>query len=229
MSTTIPSYSFLESRDKCGNTPLLWSVLQNREDLLIKLITQGANVNQQNYRGDSALHLATKIGNHTMIVTLCQAGVDPNISGPSGITPLHLAAAIGDEISIRILVEYGAFLNVFDDNGDTPLHYAIRESKANSVGLLLHNKVDKNAKNNDGESPLFFAISLKESKIAHMLIVSGANVTDTDYAGTSVLQEAKLTGNFEITSTLENNGAIFSKPQAPIVHHMVNNTPYFQV
>merc|ERR1711862_239935 len=97
----------------------------------------------------------------------------------------------------------------------------IRESQENTVALLIHAGADKNAKNDDCESPLFFSTSLKESRIAHMLISSGANITDTDYAGISVLQEAKLTGNSSIATTLENNGAYFKKSQA--VPLMVNN------
>jgi len=49
-------------------------------------------------------------------------------------------------------------------------------------------------------NPLFFGVSLKESRTAHMLIRSGANVVENDFSGTSVLELAKVTGNTELAT-----------------------------
>ena len=67
-----------EVRDKNGNTLLLWAVQEKRNDILLHQIRNGANINQHNYDGDSAVHLAVKTANQQALFILAKTGANLN-------------------------------------------------------------------------------------------------------------------------------------------------------
>jgi ankyrin repeat protein len=44
--------------DHHGNTPLIWAASEGNDDIVQLLVEQGANVNTQNFAGETALFLA---------------------------------------------------------------------------------------------------------------------------------------------------------------------------
>eukprot|EP00347_Sterkiella_histriomuscorum_P010575 403375751 len=87
---------------------------------------QGASINYQEAgTGYTALHYATKNGNHQVINLLIQNNADVMVPDCKGQTALHLSCQRGDLEAYKMLVNrcYES-MNSVDVNNKTPLHYA---------------------------------------------------------------------------------------------------------
>lgn len=162
-------------RDAEGNSALMWVVsADGSEDLMEALVDHGANVNLQNYRGETALYTACARGLEK-VEFLLENGADVRIADLDGATPLHAAAAsLGDASLIALLVRYGASVNAGDDEGDTPLHWAVREGKMEAAQTLIQLGASITQSNEDGESALELALSLDDEPMAKHLSTLGA-------------------------------------------------------
>lgn len=71
----------------CQNTPIILAAKINDIDIVEHLILAGANINEQDYRGFTALHYACLYRNNAMIIKLLAAGADITLTNAFG----HLA------------------------------------------------------------------------------------------------------------------------------------------
>jgi len=164
-----------DSRDKDGNTPLIWAVTSDgSEEMLEALVDHGADINVQNYIGETALYIASARGLADKVEYLLENGARTQITNLDGATALHAACAGGHEYAVEVLIRFGAFLNAGDDEDDTPLHWAIRESQKEIIRMLVEAGCELNCVNSDGETPLALAIALEASNIVESLIGMGA-------------------------------------------------------
>lgn len=86
--------------------------------------------------GDTALHLAIRLGDLPATAMLLQAGADANAVGMGGATPLHCATMTGQVDIAELLVDCGAGLGAKDKSGKTALHPA-EEHRAEDI-VTLH-------------------------------------------------------------------------------------------
>jgi ankyrin repeat protein len=113
----------------CGGISSLFTAAENGEAGVIRqLVMDGADPNQANSYGDTALHISATHGHETVVrclVLQCRAHVNqPNYEGT---TPLHGAVENGHGRVVRCLVvECGADVNRSDYESQTPLHIAIQ-------------------------------------------------------------------------------------------------------
>ena len=106
------------------------------------LIEAGANVNVQDWDGDTALILA----------------ISPTFDHPDP----HLAITPRANVpNIIELIKAGADVNLANNGGDTPLHIAVRDAQETSVALLIQAGADVHKVNEDGESPMELAVRLE--------------------------------------------------------------------
>jgi ankyrin repeat protein len=86
----------VSTRDPAGWTPLLFAVFFNASPTLIgALLKHGADINAQNDRGVTALHLAAGAGNELLVALLLGQGANRDLATTSGYTPLRLAQTKG--------------------------------------------------------------------------------------------------------------------------------------
>ena len=143
------------------------------------LLRQGADVNEAQGDGMTALHWAAERGNVQMAQMLLYAGANPGaVTRIGDYTPLHLASQVGNGPVIAALLEAGSDASaVSTAGGATPLHFAAASGDAEAVTVLLDHGADPNAGESSwGQTPLMFAAGNNRLAAVTVLIERGADV-----------------------------------------------------
>lgn len=106
------------------------------------LASAGVDVNLQNNKGETPLHIAARNGLVGVIANLLQAGADPGIRNHAGETPLHLVGGPLPHITAQVLLLHGARLEVAANDGTS----ALDRAKAQGNLLLINMLIQYNAK-----------------------------------------------------------------------------------
>lgn len=122
-------------------------------------------------------------------------------------TPLHGAAQNGSLELVKLLVSKGAKVNAVDKEFSMPLAKAVQADNLEIAKFLLEHGADKTINHADTEfqTAIFKA---RSAKMAQLLIANGANVSDRDKKGLSVLLHAVANYlDFDLLKVLLQNGA----------------------
>jgi len=135
----------VNSQDNYGFSALHNVMSEEQFEIVAYLIKNDANVNIQNDRGISPLHLAGWPENVTLLLN---AGAEINIIDHQGNTPLHSIAQERDEVLgvlvVDSLVSNGATINLKNKDGKTPLDIA---SEAKNERIITYlNSLNSTAK-----------------------------------------------------------------------------------
>ncbi|XP_037513549.1 E3 ubiquitin-protein ligase MIB2 [Rhipicephalus sanguineus] len=134
-------------------TPLLVACHEGDESLVRMMMTTGADMNEKDKDGDSALHFGAYGNKPDILELLVNFGADINAKNKKGYTALHVAVNKEFVACVRVLTNYISDLdvNTQDEYGDTPLHDAIRTGNNDIVDLLVNfQTVDFAVKNKRG-------------------------------------------------------------------------------
>ena len=98
------------------------------------LLKSGADVNQPEGDGATALHWAAHRDSTEIVRLLLGAGARPQVANDLGITPLHLAAANGNAATLQLLLEQARECRMpRAASGVTPLMEASRSGSVDAV------------------------------------------------------------------------------------------------
>lgn len=180
------------------------------DDVIEKLIKNGAAINCKDSRGETPLHTASASGWHTTIGKLIRHGLSVDDKNKYEQTPLHKASfSPGGHRAIDELIKNNASkgINYKDKFGETPLHKASFLGSRRSLMTLIHHGADINMKNNNGETPLHKACASRPSRAVETLIDLGANIDDTDNLGETAFHKALSSRLWRAVETLIMHGA----------------------
>jgi len=102
---------------------LHWAAENGLVDIAALLIEGGADTDETDHFGNTALHLA--LAYPDLIELLLENGANVNAKNALGNTPLHLA--VKDRRAVEVLLAAGARVNARNGLDKTPLHYAMRQ------------------------------------------------------------------------------------------------------
>jgi ankyrin repeat protein len=104
------------------STKFIEIVIEENENAIYYAIEEGANVNEQDKNGWSALYYAVDAGNISIIELLLRNGANVDIKDIYGITPLYRAVfnCEGDGSIIKLLLNYGADKYLKNNFGVSP-------------------------------------------------------------------------------------------------------------
>ena len=133
------SESNVERPDRNGKTPLMWAAERSDESTVHKLLDPvvGADVNNANKRGLTALHHAAALGLHDMVRCLIHHDAEIEARDRRGETPLTKAVQNDQGTIVQILCDSGADLETKNADEWSALHYAIRLTQTNMINQLL--------------------------------------------------------------------------------------------
>lgn len=178
------------------------------------LIAKGANVNDGDAEGRTALHLAASRGHIEVVRLLLANGADPNSrERVSGATPLHLATEVDHKEMAELLLGRGADVNArYKQINITPLQIAASQGNKDLVTLLIAHGADVNARYESNWyksdwTPLRYAIQNCNTEMIKLLIDNGARLDVTDRRGRNLATVAMYNEDREIVELLLATGA----------------------
>lgn len=122
-----------EVRNARDESALMLAALRGQEDLVTRLVAQGASVNKS---GWTPLHYAAT-GGHTRIAAfLIGAQADVNAESDNGTTPLMMASMYGNAATVKLLLESGAEAYPRNDQGLSAEDFALRAGRDDAVKLI---------------------------------------------------------------------------------------------
>ncbi len=199
-----------------GDTPLTEAAAAGDRAAVVRLLADGADPDQLDGSGRSALARAVRAGHFQLVGILVAEGADPNLRGAArGWTPLLHAVHVKGMDAVRALLNAGADPNVASESGRTPLMMAAGYGFPRITRLLLERGANPRATGPSGDVALGNAL-VGVAELDYMTI--GDCQTDTVRVlveatpdlrleeGSWPLRLARLKRCHEIVRLLEANG-----------------------
>ncbi|MFY7842731.1 MAG: ankyrin repeat domain-containing protein [Rhabdochlamydiaceae bacterium] len=160
-------------------TPLMLAV-DSRQQQTVALITKAISdlnyINEQNETGLSALLIAVKHGNLSLVNHLLKKGAIAHLTNKNKISPLLLACYQRNLKIVKALLPHlsPSDINLKDPFGYTPIMIAAQRGEALIISHLLKCKADPFLQNKDQETALLLAVK-SQSHNALLTLLKGVS------------------------------------------------------
>lgn len=155
------------------------------------LLEEGYDPNIPDPEGRTPLILAVISGNPEMVMLLLSCNADPFFDGFHDIPVFMASSFFGHLELVKLFMDMGFdMINYRSSWGDTALSYASKRNFPDIVRFIISSGSDLNVKNRYGVTPLIAAAYQGNDECCSILVLSGANVNETDNLGRSVLRHA---------------------------------------
>eukprot|EP01121_Diplochlamys_sp_Union-15-3_P019698 TRINITY_DN7490_c0_g1_i1.p1 TRINITY_DN7490_c0_g1~~TRINITY_DN7490_c0_g1_i1.p1 ORF type:complete len:231 (-),score=35.83 TRINITY_DN7490_c0_g1_i1:81-773(-) len=162
-----------DTRDLDGRTPLHLAAAFGHNDVIIKLLVKGAEMNAVDRSKKIPLMEACK-GYVATCQLLIKHGANVNHKEGRGWTSLHYAAEYGNPEVVKTLLAGNADCNIADATGKTPFHLAC-QMHPNIVKFMLDKNGDVHKKDLNGWTPLHVAAHYRHIETVELLLTKGAD------------------------------------------------------
>lgn len=146
------------------------AVDKQRLKIVGELLESGADINQRDTRGRTALHIACENADTQSVCYLIQKRANVNSAALNGVTPLHCAAANDNLDIINLLLKNNANVNASTDKGITPLFLAIFNNRKKIFDCLINNGARLTDKMFNGETALHLAAERNLTEMITMIL-----------------------------------------------------------
>ena len=175
-----------------AQVPLAVAVEQNFEEMTKALLENGADPNNIDVEGFTALHTACGLNKHGLVKVLIEAGADVNKTSYSSWTPLNLAAHRGLSESVSALLCFSSpaenlNLHTYNMRGEAAIHSAAIKGHPKVLELLIEafkeRGEDINYKTQQGLTALMCAARTGKADAVRVLMDAGADIYVADGLG----------------------------------------------
>jgi len=190
-------------------SPLMMSI--GNKSIFQFLVEQHPDVNEQCYKGKTALmHAAEKRDNEAVRVLL-EKGADSNIEDQNGHNALHYAFEHRDQFMMKLLLENGS--RISGDEDFFLINFAVIENDNQLARLLVFNGLNLNVGTANvpnqkiKQTLLCHAAAWWDSKLIEFLVTNGADVNRCDEIALTPLMYAAKEGQISAVELLLGKGA----------------------
>ena len=138
--TLLQQYYYLAAVNAQGDTPVIEAIKQNNNEILVLLLSRGADPNRPDAYGIAPILWAVRMGNKVALKILLAWQANPNAVDGNGFTPLRLATDEGNLEMIEPLLEYQADTSIKDIYGEDVLTFAEKIGRKDIVAVLRQAK-----------------------------------------------------------------------------------------
>ncbi|HET9702795.1 MAG TPA: ankyrin repeat domain-containing protein, partial [Vicinamibacterales bacterium] len=158
-------------------SPIAVAAMNGDRETVRALLKKGADVNEAQGDGTTALHWAAMKGDAELARMLIYAGANLRATTRLGsYSPLYLAAKGGHAEIVAALLAAGADANAATSSGATPLMIAAAAGDTRTMTSLVENGADINATDSaKGETALMFAAGFNRAEAVKLLLARGAD------------------------------------------------------
>eukprot|EP01083_Nonionella_stella_P039035 106153_1 len=178
------------------------------------LMTRKLSINEQNYHGMSALHMAAQAGYDKIVELLIKYGIEIDATTEDGVTALFNAVEKGHLKVVQCLLDHNAEANLSSRDNESPLIQACHRGHDGIVNLLLkasNIKINQKRKT-DGATALFVACREGATQcVRHLLSNNLLFINESKTNGRSPLFIASFFGHHEIVDLLINHSHRMTK------------------
>ncbi|KAK2745137.1 hypothetical protein FQN57_004044 [Myotisia sp. PD_48] len=167
------------------------------------LLLGGADIDDSNENGQSAIFYAVKGGHAKTVKFLVERGAKVDRCDTSGLTPLCFAILNNRPAMIELLLATAKFQNWVTEKA---LMTAVRNGKDTAARRLLQHGVSIEAVG-IATSDILIAAKNGDYEIAKLLLERGGSIKANDQAGGEILRLASSKGKRELVSLLLEKGA----------------------
>ncbi|EAY16869.1 hypothetical protein TVAG_150200 [Trichomonas vaginalis G3] len=171
------------------------------------LLSHGANIDEKDIYGDTALHKAAFYNSKETVEILILHGANIDEKDLHGKTALHKAAFYNSKETAELLISLGANINEKEKFGKTALHMTANNNSIEVAELLISYGANVDEKDKFGKTALHMAAENKSKETAELLISHGANINEKDKFGKTALHMAAENKSQEIAELLISHGA----------------------
>ena len=202
------------------------AAMRGNRDQLLALLEHGADANEAQGDGMTALHWAVMNEDVEAARSLIYAGANVHATTRiNAVTPLWLAAQSGGAVMVYMLLDNKAEADAANGDGVTPLMIASSSGNPDVVQVLVERGANPNAAEKAyGQTPLMFAAANNEADVIAVLVEKGADVaaatkvrtssTSDPMGGLAALHYAVRQGNVEAVDALLDRGADINQMSA---------------
>ncbi|MCK5807875.1 ankyrin repeat domain-containing protein [bacterium] len=188
-----------------GLTPLWYSAVKNRGDMVAILLQAGARATVKDRSGRSLMQyvietrrydIARQLGKHKAKLSAKEIGY-----------LLKKGVIIGDTELVELLVSMGLNVNTRFRDGLSPLWIAAFNNNKEMISILADGGANLNIKDNQGRTVLMWSVQFNRKSIANLLITRGAKINLFDKKGRTALFNAVMSQQLRMVKMLVANGA----------------------
>ena len=171
-------------------------------DTIKLLVEYGAEIDQGNHTGRTAIIQASQNGHFDVVSLLLEEGAAVNAADGEGWTALMVAAQNGHCDIVKLLVEYGAEIDQGNHTGRTAIIQASQNGHFDVVSLLLEEGASVNAADGKGWTALMVAAQNGHHDVVKVLADDNAKIDQSNYTGRTALMQASQNGQRYVVKLL---------------------------
>lgn len=177
----------LDIQNDMYQTALHLAVYLGQVEVVEALVEKDVNLELQDRKGDTALHLACENEHLDCAKILLRGPRGPQnmqLQNWKGLSCLHMATLKRNPALISLLLQSGADINNQEGNsGKTPLHLAVEMLDRSLLLHLLQHRPRVDAFMYNGCTPLHLAVGRKDAGLARLLCQAGADILQRNREG----------------------------------------------
>lgn len=153
------------------NKQLIQAIVTSASPLVRSAIQRGADPNEVQIDGETALTYSIKNKLDSILYILLQENADPNKMNTLNETPIHLSIDYNDPIAARMLLnKENLLINIFNNSHETPVINALKSNNKRIALMLINNGADLSIKSSDGETTDQVAYRVFDSNFSNLLV-----------------------------------------------------------